>query len=352
MSIKPVAEDMAAQGESPEFVQTSLAGAMSMGLARGQFSRQIQCGCLNLLLTYRNGCSASCSYCGLAGNRHEAPISTFIRVPWPTYRMSEILIRLKSQAHPFRRACVSMLTHGRALDDARAIIKSLRTETDLPVSGLISPTVMKQGDLEKIRDAGADRVGIAVDAATPDLFDKHRAKGVGGPHRWDVYMQCLKDAVGVFGPNRVGAHLIVGLGETEEQMVAFIDQANKMKVVTHLFSFFPEGGSVLESHPQPSLKQYRHIQMARYLINENIADRDAMTFSASGDLTDFGVDIEPYVAQGLPFMTSGCPGNDGVMACNRPYGNERASEPMRNYPFPPEPEDIAIIRSQLRESIA
>ena len=202
--------------------------------------------------------------------------------------------------------------------------------------------------MEKIRDAGADRVGIAIDAVMPDLFDKHRGGGVGGPHRWNVYMQSLEDAVNVFGSYKVGVHVIVGLGETEEQMVAFIDQANKMKIGTHLFSFFPESGSVLEFHPQPPLKQYRRIQLARYLINENIASLDSMHFSPSGEVVDFGVEIDPYIELGLPFMTSGCPGSDGMLACNRPFGNERASEPMRNYPFLPVHGDIEIIRSQLR----
>ena len=63
---------------------------------------------------------------------------------------------------------------------------------------------------------------------------------------------------------------------------------------------------------------------------------------------DFGVEIDPYIEMGLPFMTSGCPASDGVLACNRPFGNERACEPMRNYPFLPEQGDIDIIRNQLR----
>lgn len=348
MEANRAVKETTASGESPGFVQTSLAGAMCLGLAPGRFHRDAQCGCLNILLTYRGGCSASCSYCGLAGNRRCDAPETFIRVKWPTYPMDEILSRLESGAHPFRRSCVSMVTHGRALEDACTIIGRLNSDAGMPVSGLLSPTVMKKGDLEKVRDAGADRVGIAIDAATPELFNTHRAGGVGGPHRWEVFMRSLEEAVDVFGAYMVGVHLIVGLGETEEQMVAFIDRANKMKAVTHLFSFFPERGSVLESHPQPSLKQYRHIQLARFLINENIVSHEAMRFSPSGEVMDFGVDVEPYISLGTPFMTSGCPGNDGRMACNRPFGNERASEPMRNYPFPPEPRDIEIIRDQLR----
>jgi hypothetical protein len=35
------------------------------------------------------------------------------------------------------------------------------------------------------------------------------------------------------------------------------------------------------------------------------------------------------------------------VACNRPFGNERASEPMRNYPYRPGPEDIEKILHQI-----
>jgi biotin synthase-related radical SAM superfamily protein len=52
-------------------------------------------------------------------------------------------------------------------------------------------------------------VGIAIDAVIPELFDNHRASGVGEPHRWKVYMQSLEDAVGV-RPLYDGVHLIVG----------------------------------------------------------------------------------------------------------------------------------------------
>jgi biotin synthase len=55
------------------------------------------------------------------------------------------------------------------------------------------------------------------------------------------------------------------------------------------------------------------------------------------------------IQYGEPFMTSGCPGPDGRVACNRPFGNERPGRPIRNYAFLPEPEDVALIRYQLRD---
>jgi biotin synthase len=199
--------------------------------------------------------------------------------------------------------------------------------------------------------AGADRVGIAIDAATPELFDQLRGKGVAGPHQWDHYWDVVQMAVGVFGRFQAGIHLIVGLGETEKEMVAAIQKGQNMGVHTHLFSFFPEEGSPMEEHALPSLGQYRRIQLARWIIDEGLGSAGQMNFDENGRLVDFGMDINPLIQIGEPFMTSGCPGRDGKVACNRPYGNERPSGPIRNFPFMPEPEDIEEIRRQLGVNI-
>lgn len=334
--------------ESPQYVQTSLAGAICLGLEHGRFLRGASCHCLNILLTYHGGCRAACSYCGLARNRQVAQQRTFIRVKWPTYPLEEILHRLRQGRHPFRRICVSMITHERCLSDTCAVIRRFREAGGLPISGLLTPTAMQgRADLERIREAGADRVGIAVDAATEELFEKHRGQGVHGPHRWKRYWDAVREAVDVFGPYRVGVHLIVGLGETEQQMVEAITRAYQMGALTHLFSFFPESGSLMDGCAQPPLRQYRRVQLARYLINEGIVSPAAISFTAGGEISDFGIEVDPYIREGSAFMTSGCPGADGVLACNRPFGNERASEPLRNYPFKPQPEDVEEIRRQL-----
>lgn len=345
---------MQSDSESPQFVQTSLAGAISLGLERGRFMPHVRCTCLNLLLTYSGGCRASCSYCGLASvdKQGNESCKTFIRVKWPVYPLEDILARVKEGNGTFERACVSMITHGHALADACDVISRVREICDLPVSGLLAPTVMTGlKDLNRIKTAGADRVGIAIDAATEDLFIRHRGAGVGGPHEWAVFWGCVMAAVEVFGRHMVGIHLITGLGETEEQMVRTIARAHRLGAVTHLFSFFPEGGSLLQNHTQPPLGQYRRIQMARYLINEGIADGSGFRFSPEGRIIDFGLDIDSHIRRGEAFMTSGCPNSEGRVACNRPFGNERASEPMRNYPFLPRPEDIVKISSQIREGL-
>jgi biotin synthase len=280
--------------------------------------------------------------------RQEGPRGkTFIRVDWPIYPLEEIIgrAREKGQIH---RVCISMITHPKALEDTIFVIQRFKQETDLPISVLISPTLIyDEGSLEAMKKTGADRAGIAIDAATPELFDRLRGKGVGGPHRWEHYWDVVRMAVGVFGKFHAGIHLIVGLGETEKEMVDAIQKGQDMGAHTHLFSFYPEKGSPMEQQPLPPISQYRRIQLARWIINEALGSAEQMEFDETGRLVDFGIDIKPLIQTGEPFMTSGCPGKDKKVACNRPYGNERPSGPIRNFPFMPEPEDLKEIRMQM-----
>ena len=147
----------------------------------------------------------------------------------------------------------------------------------------------------------------------------------------------------------MGSHFVVGLGEIEKEMVEAIQKIKDMGGETHLFSFFPEPDSKLEKYPRPSVSVYRRIQLARYLIDNDITRTDYMKFDEKGRIIDFGVDIESYVSTGKPFMTSGCVGKDGEVACNRPYANERPSEEPRNFPFVPEKYEIENIRKEIWE---
>jgi biotin synthase len=268
-------------------------------------------------------------------------------VDWPLYPLEEIIERMKGKEQ-IHRVCLSMITHPKALEDTVYVIERLRRGTDLPISVLIAPTLIRYDDsLAAMKKAGADRVGIAIDAATSELFDQLRGKGVGGPHRWDHYWDVVRMAVNVFGRFHAGIHLIVGLGETEKEMADAIQKGQDRGALTHLFSFFPEKGSPMEKHPSPPLGQYRRIQLARWIINEGLGSARQMKFDEKERLIDFGMDVEPLIQTGEAFMTSGCPGSDGKVACNRPYGNERPSEPIRNFPFMPEKEDIEEVRRQL-----
>lgn len=79
-----------------------------------------------------------------------------------------------------------------------------------------------------LKRAGADRIGVAIDLATLELFDEFRGSGVEGPHRWETYWACLSHALHLFGEGNAGPHFIVGMGETEKEMCDAIQRASDM----------------------------------------------------------------------------------------------------------------------------
>ena len=339
--------------ESPEYLRMSLSSAMALRLRKGLFHRNAKSPCVNLLMTYNEGCFANCAYCGLARERSgKYADKSFIRVEWPVYSLDEIIESVrKYQESEIKRVCISMITNRRGPADLVTVLHRLRPAIDIPISLLVSPTVISESDLANFKEAGAGRIGIAVDAATPELFDQIRGKTARGPHKWDEYWEKIETTMKVFGSENVGVHFIVGIGETEKEMVQAIQRVRDMGGSTHLFSFFPESGSRLADRPQPPMGQYRRIQLGRYIIDEDLGNMRDFTFDSSDRVSDFGLpedELDRVINSGKPFETSGCPGEDGQVACNRPYANSLPGPDVRNYPFRPRKSDIARIRGQLR----
>lgn len=336
--------------ETPQYLQMSLASAMALDFRGGRFYRNARCHCINLLVTYTKGCLANCTYCGLAKRRIGKPTEkSFIRVEWPIYETSEIIENIKERVVKVKRICISMITINRT-QDIIDLTRQIKSQVDIPLSLLISPTVTKKSDLVIFKEVGADNIGIAVDCATKDLFEQHRGKHARGPHKWKVYWQRITEAVQIFGEKNVGVHLMVGLGETEKEMVETIQRAHNLGAETHLFSFFPEAGSALGDASPPSIVQYRRIQLARYLINENKADAPKFLYDSSERIKSFGLDSDKLtmvIDSGEPFRTSGCRGKDGQVACNRPYANSLPGPTIRNYPFPLNANDVKRVKEQL-----
>jgi lipoyl synthase len=352
MEMIPTVNDQSAdQGfSSPRHLQLSLAAAMTLNLKEGLFFRNARLYCLNLLLTYPRGCLANCSYCGLQKSREGAfSEKSFIRVSWPTYDLETIIRRTLENRNRLHRVCLSMITHPRALEDTLYLIRRFREEVSLPISVLMNPTSMKTVDVAALREAGAQMAAVALDLATETLFDRHRGRGVRGPHRFAHYWTLLEATAEVFGKNKAGCHLICGLGEREEELVDRLQRVRNLGARTHLFSFYPEKESLLAGERACPVDRYRRVQLARFLIDNDLSRGDLMAFDGEGRIRHFGLpseDVEHWIDTGRPFMTSGCPGGGLETACNRPFGDGPPSD-IRSFPFPLEEEDVARIKGQM-----
>ncbi|MEJ2122392.1 MAG: radical SAM protein [Alphaproteobacteria bacterium] len=344
---------------SPDYVQLSTAAAITLGIMPGKMHRCACTRCLNLLLTYPEGCRANCAYCGLARHREkdrDYADRNFIRVDWPAVPMERIveIVAADGEATPFHRMCISMITHPRSDDDTVSVLKTWTAKIDpdaLPVSILSNPTTMTRGDVQVLKDLGADIFTVALDAATPEIFDRTRGKGVDSPHRWDKYWEIMMHARDIFGPQKFGAHIIVGMGETEHDILTLVQRLVDLGGHSHMFCFYPEQGSLMDHLPATPRDQWRRVQLARYLIDYCDARVDHMRFDELGRISDFGLpqaELDAIIDSGIAFRTSGCPGKvqDDISACDRPYGDSPPSN-IASYPFQPNRTDLRKIRRQL-----
>jgi biotin synthase len=210
---------------------------------------------------------------------------------------------------------------------------------------------MERADVARLRDLGADIFTVALDAATPEIFDRTRGKGVASPHSWRKYWEILHDARDIFGAQRFGAHIIVGMGETERDVLSLVQQLVDLGGHSHLFCFFPESGSLMDHLPATPRDQWRRVQLGRYLIDYRGVRVEQMGFDHQGRVVDFGLpgpERDAVIDAGVAFRTSGCPGKfaDDISACDRPYGDSPPSN-IASYPFQPSRKDLVKIRRQL-----
>jgi biotin synthase len=248
-----------------------------------------------------------------------------------------------------------MITHPRSDEDTVTVLERWTRRIDpstIPVSILSNPTTMRRADVERLHGLGADIFTVALDAATPELFDRTRGKGVQSPHSWKKYWEILMDAREVFGRGKFGAHIIVGMGETEFDVLSLVQQLVDLGGHSHMFCFFPERGSLMDHLPATPRDQWRRVQLARYLIDYRGVRVDHMRFDDTGRVVDYGLaaaELDAVIDAGVAFRTSGCPGKfaEDVSACDRPYGDSPPSN-IASYPFQPGKADVRRIRRQLR----
>jgi biotin synthase len=254
--------------ESPNWVRISYASALALRFRSGRFARDFGFGGINLLLNYETGCRSDCSYCGLARTRPgDYQDKSFIRVEWPLVETDELVSRMVRHESKLTRLCISMVTNGRSFPDTCEITRRIRAGVATPLSILVAPPTLNRERLEEFRNLGVDMIGIGLDAVTEDLFRRHRTDvPSGGGLSWAKYWEVVNDARDLFGPWKVNCHTLVGLGETDLDMVDLFIRLCDHQIFPYLFCFNPEPDSRLGERAKSSITRWRRVQLAKYLI--------------------------------------------------------------------------------------
>lgn len=325
--------------EQDRFIRVSTASALTLGLTDGFLD--VRPTTVYLLTYYPGRCLANCLFCPQAKTSHSRP-DLLSRVSWPPFRLDEVLESLVRGGDCVRRVCIQAINYPGVTEDVQAIASQILSRISIDLSVSCQPVDIDT--LHKLRYAGVERISIPLDAATPELFSIVKGPIAGGPYTWQSHMHALRQAVSVFGTGRVTTHVIVGLGETDRNMLEFVQEMVDLAVCPALFAFTPVPGTRLEKNPPPSLSRYRMVQTARFLLVNQLVRVEEMRFDASETLADFGISREELtrvIRSGSPYLTSGCPN------CNRPFYNERPSGPIYNFPRPLTPSEIEEVERTL-----
>jgi biotin synthase-related radical SAM superfamily protein len=161
---------------------------------------------------------------------------------------------------------------------------------NVPVGVAVYPT---KDSSQRLRDAGVTEVKYNVETMDPEIFERVCTGRKG--HSLTFILDSLRDAVKVFGKNRVSSNIIIGLGETDECVRKGVEYLAKMGVIAVL----------------------RPITISPYRKGEITATRPSadrllkLTKMTRGILEKYGLDVE--VSQTMCLPCTGCdltPGRD------------------------------------------
>lgn len=312
---------------SIEKIRVSIGSASVLGLGSVIKFKEIPTTCY--LMTFREGhCTANCGFCPQASSS-KSSMEMLSRVTWPVFTFKDFLTKLKylPTAKKFKRICIQTLNYAENFRDLKEILTPIKLNTDIPISVAIPP--MSKDQLKELKLMGIQRVGIALDGTTPEIFNKIKGCGVKGPYEWDQHYKKLIEAIEIFSEGFVSTHLIIGLGEMEKDVIERIEELTDLKILVSLFAFTPIKGTKFENNTQPPILNFRKLQLGRYLIVNNVKKMKDFEFNLKGHIININISkkqLKNIINDTEAFFTSGCPG------CNRPYYTSKPSGPIYNFP--------------------
>ncbi len=296
------------------------------------------------LLTYVNSrCTQNCLFCAHA-RESKANLDRVARAYYPAYDFKTVYEHMRKaiEEGKIKRICLQTINHPKVFKEIDELLYEL-SKLNVPIT--LSRHPASYEELMKMKKYNIDRIVIPLDAASKRVFDEIKGEKVGNVYRWEKHWEGLRKAVKVFGRGNVGTHIIIGLGETEEEAVKTLYELYKMGVEVGLFAYVKIPGTKLSMN-KPDIDSYRRIQLAHYLIR-NGYDLNIFRFK-NGKIVEFLLDknyLRDIIMSGKPFLCTGCPN------CNRPYSTESPSGPIYNYPETPPKEDLEkILKSILKFS--
>lgn len=139
---------------------------------------------------------------------------------------------------------------------------------------------------QRLKEAGVTEVKYSVETMDPEIFDRV-CKGRKG-HTLEFILKSLREAVEVFGRNRVSSNIIIGLGETDECVRQGVENLAKMGVIPVLrpISITPLRKEELMTAVRPSPERLLKLtKMTREILERNglsVKESQTMCLACTG----------------------------------------------------------------------
>lgn len=263
-----------------------------------------------------NRCNNNCAFCSQS-TESSTRKDKLSRVIWPEYSKEEILNAFKNyKGSNIKRICIQSMASNDAHETVKEFIEYIKDDIGLPIS--LSAKLESSDEIEKFFSYGVDKIGIAIDAANKDLYESIKGND------YNEKIKFVTDMAMKY-PGKISTHIIVGLGESHEDIYKLYNNLIENKVTVSLFAFTPVKGTKMEKINQPSIESYRRVQLMVYMIDRGYS-QDNFKFE-KGYLKDIKIseNIKQDINKGYPFEIRGC------KYCNRPYYNERPGSTIYNY---------------------
>lgn len=273
-------------------------------------------------------CKNNCQFCAQS-RKSQARANLLSRVTWPTFPQEEVTAQIATsyETKAIKRACLQVVDNKQSWGTTLQAVQSLHNNSTVPIC--VSSHLQTVEQARELVATGAERICIALDAATPMLYEQ--VKDGDWTTKWSLLSACATVL-----PGLITTHLIVGLGETEEEMAKRLATCIDQGIKVGLFAFTPIRGTPLVSQLPPTIGHYRRIQIAHQLLKKGYP-QEVIAYN-NGYISEYKLsqkELRDVLLDGQAFQTSGC--DD----CNRPYYNERPGGVIYNYPRPLTPVEVA-----------
>ncbi|HPH35754.1 MAG TPA: radical SAM protein [Methanoregulaceae archaeon] len=172
------------------------------------------------------------------------------------------------------------------IDRVADIVRSL-APYKVPIGVAVHPA---KDSSRKLKEAGVSEVKYSVETMDPEIFDRI-CRGRKG-HNLEFILESLREAVEVFGRNRVSTNIIIGLGETDECVRKGVEYLARMGVIAVLrpISISPLRKEALAHAVRPSPERLLKLTtMTREILRNyglSTAESQTMCLACTGcDLT-------------------------------------------------------------------